>query len=125
MKTVEMIAVASLLSCAAFEIVAWTLDPWGVHLALSDFVEQPLSRKLIPATINSVIFAVPMCGLLYDVGALLAAGIPLITFTFSMFTQFWILPYVANIGKYQMLQEHKYASLVVSAYAFARALHVD
>mmetsp|Transcript_3240 Transcript_3240/g.11746 ORF Transcript_3240/g.11746 Transcript_3240/m.11746 type:complete len:238 (-) Transcript_3240:1548-2261(-) len=103
----ELVATVTLVTCSVFEFVVWTADPFGVHFALSDFQHQPLSHKLIPAAINTTLFAIPAIAILYDIAALFAAGIPVLSFATVMYTQFWILPYLGNIGKFQMIKEHK------------------
>jgi len=92
-----------------FELVAWGLDPLGVHSALNDGEPLNLFGRIAAAGVNSgILFAsavvlrrrYPMwCSVLFPVVAM---------FTWNQWT-FWWFPYLLGdvSGTVEMVQEHK------------------
>jgi hypothetical protein len=98
----------ALYAVAAFEAVAWLLDPLGVHTALNDGEPMPLHSRALAAAVNA---GIP----LFLGGALAARGPKRIALAFPLFTMFcfnqwifWWWPYFLGsaAGTGEMAAEH-------------------
>ena len=107
-----MLALGGVLAVGIFEVIVWTLDPFGVHTALNNGEPMEWGAKITSSIVNSMFFFALALVLWTNKKPtnlfkyLLIITYPFCYLFFSMQTMFWWLPYFAQMGNIAMNQEH-------------------